>query len=69
MCGAAVRVVETESSDLIVIDDTPHPDGNLIPWPAQTPQSLARARRLTVPLSSGPMWREHECPYTRHRDT
>jgi len=69
MCGAAVRTVESYDTALIIIDEDPHPDGDLIPWPAPTPQALARARRLTVPLSDGPMWREHSCLYTRHRDT
>jgi hypothetical protein len=62
-CGVTVRVVESEiNGRLLIIDDDPHPDGDLIPWPAATLTGLARARRVTVPVTDGAMWREHRCP-------
>jgi hypothetical protein len=58
-----VRVVESESNGrLLVIEEEPHPNGDLIPWPAPTHTGLAIAKRISIPITDGVMWREHRCP-------
>lgn len=58
-----MRTVQGELGGLLTIDDDPAPDGDLIPWPSPAPYGVAQARRVTVPVTDGPMWREHSCPY------
>lgn len=46
---------------LATIDETPAPDGNIIPWPAESHNGLAQGRLVNVPVHDGPMWRLHSC--------
>lgn len=63
-CGRRVRTVESDRGGLLTIEEEPSPDGDLIPWPALSPAGVAVARRVSVPVTDGPMWREHRCLYT-----
>jgi hypothetical protein len=68
-CGVVVRTVPSNSGGLITINEEPTPDGDLIPWPSQSTAGMAVARRISVPVTDGPMWQEHDCPYTRYRES
>lgn len=60
-CGETVRSVIMTDGSLATINEKPSPAGDIVPWPNDSPNGVAMGRRLTVPVSDGPMWAEHSC--------
>jgi len=47
---------------MILIDEDPSPDGNIIPWPADRVSAAAQARVMDPPILSDTRWARHPCP-------
>lgn len=61
-CGTTVREVVTTTGNVLIINEEPHPHGNIIPWPAPNATGMAQARIITVPVTDQQAWVRHDCP-------
>jgi len=61
-CHKPVRLVELTTGGMILIDEDPSPDGNIIPWPADRVSAAAQARVMDPPILSDTRWARHPCP-------
>ena len=60
-CHANVRAVELTTGGIILINEAPDPDGDIIPWPPKEPVGVAQARRMNPPIVTDTRWSEHSC--------
>lgn len=60
-CHERVWVVERTTGGIIFINESPDPDGTMIPWPAKDVVGVAQARVMTYPIEGEERWSEHAC--------